>query len=280
MNKNHINPTNPDQKNQLNRIFFGTAGWSYTDWEGTVYPLPKEQGFNPLQFLSRDFQFVEVNTTFYHIPSLKLTSGWVRKTESIPDFGFWIKIFQNFTHKRKINKQEIDGFINSLNPLIESGKLAGLLAQFPYSFKLSSQTLDYLNLLQNHFQSFPFAVEFRHNSWNRAEIFDFFTEKKMIWVNIDQPVISQSLPLTAELTHPHLSYFRLHGRNYKSWFSNQGRDARYNYDYKTQELNIIAEKIKKLTKLARQIFVSGNNHYKGQAIKNLKELKEILKKEQ
>jgi uncharacterized protein YecE (DUF72 family) len=280
MDKKQIDHQNTVSKNQTSRILYGTAGWSYADWEGTVYPLPKEQGFNPLIFLSRDFQFVEVNTTFYHIPSLKLTSGWVRKTEAIPDFRFWIKIFQNFTHKRKTSKPEIDAFINSLNPLNQAGKLAGLLAQFPYSFKLSTQNLEYLQQLHTPFQSFPFAVEFRHNSWNQDDIFDFLKEKKIIWVNIDQPVISQSLPLTAELTHPHLSYFRLHGRNYKSWFSGQGRNARYDYDYKAQELNIIADKIKKLAKMARQIFVSGNNHYKGQAIKNLKELKDILKKKE
>lgn len=271
---------NTEKEKQNPEFFYGTAGWSYADWEGTVYPFPKEQGFNPLLFLSKNFQFVEVNTTFYHIPSLKLTSGWVKKTESIPYFNFWIKIFQNFTHKRKIEKPEIDGFVDSLNPLVQAGKLAGLLAQFPYSFKLTTENLEYLNKLQALFQTFPLAVEFRHNSWNRDEIFDFFKEKKMIWVNIDQPVISQSLPLTAEVTHPILSYFRLHGRNYKSWFSNHGRDARYDYDYRAQELKSIAEKIKKLTELAKKVFISGNNHYKGQAIKNLKELKKIIESDQ
>ncbi len=101
----------------------------------------------------------------------------------------------------------------------------------------------------------------------------------MIWVNIDQPVISQSLPLTSVLTNPETTYVRLHGRNYQSWFSNEGRDARYNYDYKALELNQIAETIKKLAKLAKQIFVSGNNHYKGSAIKNLKELKKLMQKD-
>jgi uncharacterized protein YecE (DUF72 family) len=105
---------------------------------------------------------------------------------------------------------------------------------------------------------------------------DLFKENHMIWVNIDQPVISQSLPLTWTLTHPEISYFRLHGRNYESWFSNQGRDARYDYSYSNLELNQIAEKIKKLEKLARTVFVSGNNHYKGQAIRNLKQLKQII----
>lgn len=259
------------------QYLFGTAGWSYKDWEDTVYPVPREPFFNPLLFLSRDFDFVEVNTTFYRIPSLKLTNGWVSKTESLPHFSFWIKIYQHFTHKREWTENDMRDFFNSCQPLIQSNKLAGFLAQFPYSFKLSTDNFDYLMNLQKYFQAHTFAVEFRHNSWNREETMDAFKRNRMIWVNIDQPVISQSLPLTWHLTHPEISYFRLHGRNYQSWFSNQGRDARYNYSYSTQELTQIVEKIKKLKKLARTIFVSGNNHYKGQAVRNLKELKTILK---
>jgi uncharacterized protein YecE (DUF72 family) len=261
------------------RYLYGTAGWSYADWEGTVYPLPRESHFNALNFLARDFDFVEVNTTFYHIPSLKLTQGWVNKTESTPDFCFWIKVFQNFTHKRELIPDELNAFIRSCQPLIQSDKLAGFLAQFPYSFKLSSENLDFLNSLQSGFHPHPFAVEFRHNSWNREEIFDFFKKKNLIWVNIDQPVISQSLPLTSEVTQPETSYVRLHGRNYQSWFSNQGRDARYDYSYSTAELNKIAEKIRKLKDLAKKIFISGNNHYKGQAVRNLKELKQIIRED-
>lgn len=255
---------------------YGTAGWSYKDWEGTVYPLPRESHFNPLLFLSRDFDFVEVNTTFYRTPSLKLTSGWVKKTESIPHFSFWIKINQQFTHNRECSASEIREFLHSCLPLIEADKLSGFLAQFPYSFKCSPENMAYIANLQRQFAPQPFAVEFRHNSWNRPETLDIFTQNRMIWVNIDQPVISQSLPLTWHLTNPDISYFRLHGRNYRSWFSNQGRDARYDYSYSSPELNQIAEKIKKLEKLARTLFISGNNHYKGQAIRNLKQLKQII----
>ena len=190
------------------QTLYGTAGWSYADWEGTVYPLPREPHFNALEFLARDFDFVEVNTTFYRIPSLKLTGGWVKKTESSPEFYFWIKLFQNFTHRRELHQQELNAFILSCQPLIESGKLAGFLAQFPYSFKLTSDNLDYLQELQSYFHPHPFAIEFRHNGWIRKEILDFFKEKNLIWVNIDQPVISQSLPLTSELTHSYISYFR------------------------------------------------------------------------
>ena len=258
-------------------ILFGTAGWSYADWEGTVYPLPRPRPFNPLEFLARDFNFVEVNTTFYRIPALKLTQGWVEKTAALPDFRFWIKVYQEFTHKRRSTPDEIDRFVDACRPLIDAGKLTGFLAQFPYSFKLSTPNLAYIGRLQEDFAPHPLAVEFRHAGWDHPDVIREFSERELIWVNIDQPVISRSLPLTAHLTHPDITYVRLHGRNYESWFANHGRDARYDYDYSAAELTSIGEKIKKLAALAREVFVSGNNHYKGQAIKNLKELREILK---
>lgn len=262
------------------QYLFGTAGWSYKDWNGTVYPEPIPKDFNPLHFLAQSFDFVEVNTSFYRIPSLKLTSGWVKKTEHLEHFNFWIKVYQDFTHKRLMEPKAVELFKQSLEPLQKAGKLAGLLAQFPYSFKLDTGSFDYVNQLGQVFGDTTLAVEFRHQSWYHQEVLDTFTKNQTIWVNIDQPVISQSLPLTAQVTHPESTYVRLHGRNYKSWFSNEGRDARYDYDYKALELNDIAEMVKRLSKLAKQVFVSGNNHYKGSAVKNLKELKKLLEKDQ
>ncbi len=261
-------------------FLYGTAGWSYKDWQGTVYPERISNGFNHLDFLSHDFDFVEVNTSFYRIPSLKLTSGWVKKTAHLPNFKFWIKTFQDFTHKRKLKKEDIDNFKNALVPLAEAGKLVGLLSQFPYSFKLNTENFNYLNTLTGTFGEYTQAVEFRHKSWNHRDVLDNFRENKIIWVNIDQPLISLSLELTAYQTHPEMVYVRLHGRNYKDWFSNAGRDARYNYSYESQELKKIAEKIKKLKETAKEVFVSGNNHYKGSAVRNLKELKKILGNEE
>ncbi|MCP4158263.1 MAG: DUF72 domain-containing protein [bacterium] len=258
------------------KCLYGTAGWSYKDWVGTVYPPKIPRDFNHLSFLAESFDFVEVNTSFYRIPSLKLTEGWVRKTEDLDHFDFWIKVFQNFTHKLVLDRNEVESFKKSLVPLVNASKLAGLLAQFPYSFKLNTRNLDYVITLSRIFESYPLAIEFRHNGWNRKEVLDVFQQNNIIWCNIDQPVISQSLPLTSAITHPEVSYVRLHGRNYESWFSNDGRDARYNYDYKAIELNQIAETIKHIAKMAKKVFVSGNNHYKGSAVKNLKELKKLL----
>jgi uncharacterized protein YecE (DUF72 family) len=255
---------------------YGTAGWSYKDWIGTVYPEKLPRDFNHLQFLAGDFDFVEVNTSFYRVPSTRLTEGWVRKTEDLPHFTFWIKLYQEFTHRRKVSQKDVEDFKKALEPLQQAGKLEGLLVQFPYSFKLNTGYLNYLKALAGLFREYTLAIEFRHDSWNRRELFEVLKEMNLIWVNIDQPQVSQSLSLTAMMTHPETGYVRLHGRNEKSWFSNEGRDARYNYDYNTLELNQLVKKIKELAALAKKVFISGNNHYKGSAVKNLKELKKLM----
>jgi len=259
-------------------VFLGPAGWSYADWRGTVYPEPLPRAFNHLAFLAGQFDFVEVNTSFYRIPSAKLTRGWVDKTAGFDDFRFWLKLHQSFTHERRLEKPMLDGFRECLRPLADAGKLSGLLAQFPYSFKFEPVNLDYLRELAGHFRAWTLAVEFRHDSWLEDEVLALFRENGLVWTNIDQPQISQSLPLTALATIGETAYLRLHGRNYQDWFSGQGRDARYDYSYSLAELGRLGEVVARLREQAKQVFVSGNNHYKGAAVKNLLQLKEILLK--
>ena len=257
-------------------LFFGPAGWSYADWRGTVYPEPLPPRFNHLAFLAAQLDFVEVNTSFYRVPSPALTQGWIGKTAAFPGFCFWIKLHQSFTHERQLEKPVIDGFHSCLGPLEEAGKLSGLLAQFPYSFKRDPANLSYLEDLAGHFRRWPLAVEFRHQSWLEDDVLAFFKDKGMIWTNIDQPQVSQSLVLTALTTARDTAYLRLHGRNYQNWFSGQGRDARYDYSYSASELGRLAEVVARLREQAKKVFISGNNHYKGAAVKNLLQLKEIL----
>jgi uncharacterized protein YecE (DUF72 family) len=262
----------------LEGIALGPAGWSYADWRGTVYPEPLPARFNQLAFLAAEFDFVEVNTSFYRIPSPVLTRGWVDKTAAYPGFDFWLKLHQSFTHECKLEKIMITGFHACLEPLAAAGRLAGVLAQFPYSFKFTPANLAFLVELSGRFAAFPLAVEFRHQSWLEDEVLAVFRENNLIWANIDQPSVSASLPLTALVTGRETAYLRLHGRNAKDWFSGQGRDARYDYCYSASELGRLAEVVARLKEQARKVFVSGNNHYKGAAVKNLLQLKELLLK--
>ena len=129
----------------LRGSYFGPAGWSYADWRGTVYPEPLPARFNHLAFLAGQFDFVEVNTSFYRIPAPDPDQGLGRtRPPAFPDFRFWLKLHQSFTHERQLDKPMLDGFRDCLRPLADAGKLAGLLAQFPYSFKFEPANLDYL----------------------------------------------------------------------------------------------------------------------------------------
>ena len=257
-------------------VFLGPAGWSYADWRGTVYPDPLPRGFNPLAFLAAQFDFVEVNTSFYRVPTPKLTQGWVDKTAGFGDFRFWLKLHQSFTHELRFDKPMLDGFRDCLRPLEDAGKLAGLLAQFPYSFHYEPANLAFLADLAGHFRAWPLAVEFRHQGWLDDGVLALFRKRGLIWANIDQPPVAQSLALTALATNPETAYLRLHGRNARDWFSGQGRDARYDYSYSAVELGRLGEVVARLREQAKKVFISGNNHYKGAAVKNLLQLKEIL----
>jgi uncharacterized protein YecE (DUF72 family) len=95
--------------------------------------------------------------------------------------------------------------------------------------------------------------------------------------NIDQPVIGKSIKPTALCTNPELSYVRLHGRNYKNWFNEKtGRDERYNYLYSNDELEDWIERIKELGKKSKKVVVITNNHYRGQALANALQIKNMV----
>jgi len=257
---------------------FGTAGWSYEDWKGTVYPVPEPPGFSPLRFMADRFDFIEVNTTFYRIPPPRLAEGWSHQVRDHPNFMFWIKLNRGFTHDSGTWDPSLpSAFRSAIAPLEEAGKLAGILAQFPYSFHQTDANQARLSKLREHFPETPLAVEFRHRSWNRDHVLSRLHELDICWTNIDQPRVSRSLPLTENSSRAGFEYLRLHGRNAAEWFSGSGRDARYDYDYSAAELKEIARSAINIGKKSSgSVYISGNNHYKGQAVRNLKALKDIL----
>ena len=120
-------------------IRIGTSGFSYKDWVGPVYPetlAPRDR----LSFYAREFSTVELNVTYYRIPSTRTVESWVRKTPD--DFLFAVKAFRELTHERE--EPQFAPFVASLQPMIEAGKLGCVLTQFPYSFHLLPQNRDYL----------------------------------------------------------------------------------------------------------------------------------------
>jgi len=256
----------------------GTAGWSYKDWENIVYPARKPHDFHPLIYLSQWINAIEINSTFYRPPQSPMTQSWVKKVASHPDFRFSVKLHQTFTHKRNgYSVRDIDIFKRGVDPLMESGRLAALLIQFPWSFRRTSTNQAYLDELFRKFSGYPQALEVRHGSWNQPDFYRFLSEHGVIICNIDQPLFRDSIPPGAICTNPEMSYVRLHGRNYTNWFKDSaGRDARYDYLYEEKELDEWIDRIKKLAGKSSRVLIITNNHYRGQAFTNALQIKNKL----
>lgn len=263
------------QTDVMTEYYIGTAGWSYKDWEGIVYPEKRRSDFHALVYLAEYVNTVEVNSTFYRPPVLRITLSWVKRVKDFPDFRFSIKLHQVFTHGDRVYSQkDVDEFKLGLEPLLADGRLAAILLQFPWSFANTPRNEAYLSQLIRVFSDYPLALEVRHGTWDDPKFFRLLKEHKVAFCNIDQPVINNSLKPSALTTHPDFSYVRLHGRNYSNWFKqNAGRDARYNYLYSDEELDEWVERIKALGENSGKVFVITNNHYQGQALANALQIK-------
>jgi uncharacterized protein YecE (DUF72 family) len=262
----------------VSRYYIGTAGWSYEDWDGVVYPPDKERGFHPLSYLAAYISIVEVNSTFYRPPVLSMSLFWIKKLAGFPDFLLSVKLHQVFTHEREsYSRKDADAFKLGIEPLVAARRLAALLIQFPWSYRNTEEHRDYLAGLFELFAGYPLALEVRHASWDERRFFELLREHHVAFCNIDQPVIGESLRPSAVVTHPDFSYVRFHGRNYKDWFrKDAGRDDRYNYLYAKDELGDWIKMIKDLGKDSDRIYVITNNHYRGQALANALQIKNMV----
>lgn len=257
------------------RHFVGVAGWSYSDWEGIVYPAGK---IDQLAHIARYFDVVELNTTFYHPAPPKNIESWLRRVEPFPDFQFTAKLWQRLTHDlAPYGGAEIEQVRPALDALAAAGRLGAVLLQFPYSFKRDvKEHRDRLIRLLDDFSGLPLVVEIRHASFNTAKFFSYLGGRGAGFCNIDQPQISRSIAPT-EIATADVGYVRLHGRNYKEWFSeNANRTTRYDYYYSAGELEEWVRRIAKIGSRSKAVFIIANNHYRGQAPANALRLKSML----
>ena len=260
------------------KYHIGTAGWSYEDWDGIVYPAPRARGFHPLLFLADYIDIVEINSTFYRPASPALALSWWRKVEGRPDFLFSVKLHQAFSHgTRQAGRKEADEFKAGIELLRVKNRLAALLIQFPWSYARTTENENYLLRLFNLFAGYPLALEVRHSTWDRPDFYGLLRESRVAFCNIDQPVLNNSIGPSAVSTHPDFAYVRLHGRNYENWFrQDAGRDDRYDYLYAKGELEEWVERIKDLGKRSSKVYVITNNHYRGQAMANALQIRNMI----
>lgn len=252
------------------KVYIGPAGWSYKDWEGIVYPLQKDKNFDPLCYLAKFFDVIEINSSFYRPPVVKTTLRWIDRIKFNSGFNFTYKLWQGYTHNRESfpDNQDEKMVKQGLDVLKEHDRLGAMLIQFPWSFKNTPENKSWLERVLNLFGDYNPVVEIRHNSWNQEKFFSFLNDSGAAFANIDQPVIGDSIGLTSFASFK-LSYLRLHGRNFKNWFAKDADVAsRYDYLYSEDELRNIHDTISKMIENSPKTFIIFNNHYRGQAIVN------------
>jgi uncharacterized protein YecE (DUF72 family) len=260
------------------QIYIGPAGWSYPDWTGPVYPPKKPKGFDALEFMAGYFNLIEINSTFYRMPTRETTRSWVQRVSGNPEFRFTLKAHQDFTHSRGAPAQDaVEVFKKSVAPILEADRMVCVLVQYPWSFKNTDANRRRLEKIVAQFRPFPVAVELRHGGWGRGDAMDALAAAGATVCAVDQPAIGDSLPFRAHRTGESGAYIRLHGRNNSEWFKpGTNRDLRYNYLYSGGELAPLASSVAKAAEVARQVVVVLNNHFRGQAVANALELKSAL----
>lgn len=256
--------------NYKSDIRVGTSGYSFEDWRDNFYPATIDKG-KMLDHYVKYFPTVEINSTYYRIPHPAVCYNIVKKA---PDnFDFIVKVPQSYTHKRINLEEDVKNFSESIRPFVDSGKLSGLLAQFPYSFKFNQNNLDYLKIIKDVTEPHELFVEFRHNGWVNRTMYDNLKENNIGYVCVDEPQLNGLLKPDMFATTDN-AYVRLHGRNTKDWWN--GGDLRYDYNYSETELEDWRNKVLKIKAKMKKVYVFFNNCHHGQASKNALEFMNLL----
>jgi uncharacterized protein YecE (DUF72 family) len=269
-------------------VYIGMGGWDLEPFSKVFYPPRPKKGFRKLEYYSQFFDSVEVNATFYNT---SLTPDharrWLDDVSANKEFVFTVKLFQGFTHTYAATYNDVRAVHHMLEPLVDAGKLGGLLIQFPYSFTNISERRMYLMQLAKAFHPHRLFVEVRHNSWNSPLMYNFFQENKLHLVNVDLPGIKQHMPLTCQ-TWNGAAYFRLMGRNTLTWdrpFSrhpggNYLVSDRYHYMYDDRELRHLLSMIEEMRQRAAATFVVFHNDPEANSLVNGFQLRHLVRHKQ
>jgi uncharacterized protein YecE (DUF72 family) len=233
----------------------GCSGWHYEHWRGLYYPeaLSKSKW---LSFYAQQFNTVELNNSFYHLPSEKAFTAW---RESTPhNFTFAVKVSRFITHIKRLRNlgSAVETFLSRAGFLGE--KLGPLLYQLPPTMKRND------DLLQNFLSSLPpkyqHVVEFRHESWIDDAVFDILGRYNVGLCVFDMPGFSCPPVATGDF-----AYVRFHG--------SQGL---YSSCYSDQELSRWAQSIARLGQNLKACYIYFNNDAEAFAVENAITLRNLL----
>lgn len=262
-------------------IEIGLTGWS--DHE-TITP----DAGRKLKDYASHFPVVELDTSFYAIPSDRSITRWIETTPA--NFQFIPKAYGPLTtHARRADESRpldelFTVYKETFRPMVERNKVQAFLFQFPPLFSCVRKNVDYLRFVRQQMGEWPVAIEFRHKSWFSEELKDktllFLKEMNFINVVVDQPQTpDNSIPFVPVATNRDKAFIRLHGRNYAGWLGDDAidwRTFRTLYEYTEEELTFIKETALTLEKYVKEVTIIFNNNSGGHAAPNAKALKKLL----
>lgn len=266
-------------------ITIGLTGWGdHSD----LYP-PGTPSKQKLALYARHYPIVEVDSSFYAILGKDTYLRWLSETPA--HFRYILKAYQGMTgHTRGKSPfggpgEMFQAYLDSISPVVESGRLKAIMFQFPPWFDCTSEHVRQLRAIKKWMGELPLALEFRHQSWfspiNKDGTLSFMTEERWVHIVCDEPQVGQgSVPTVLHPTHPDLTIVRFHGRNVEGWSQGSApnwREIRNLYRYSTAELNEWRDNIAVLqTHGAKEICIIFNNNSGGDAASNAKEMESIL----
>lgn len=294
-------------------IRVGTASWTDKTLieSKRFYPKGCTSAEARLRYFSSQFSFVEVDSSYYTMPSASNSRLWVERTPA--DFVFNIKSFRLFTgHQtpRVALPRDIEAalprsskanvylkdfppdaldemwrrYAEGIRPLQESGKLGAVHFQFAPWVTSAPEGQALVRECVGRMPEFTLAVEFRNLSWfdgesRTRETLALERELGVVNVVVDEPQgMKNTIPSVWETTHPTLALVRLHGRNHETWNIQGATTAsdRFNYDYTDDELFGLSQKITEISASIARTYVVFNNNFEDQGVRNARSLMNIL----
>ena len=294
----------------MTQVTVGTASWTDKSLIASkrFYPRGCNSAEDRLRFYASQFPLVEVDSSYYAMPSEQNSVLWAQRTPA--DFTFNVKAFRLFTghqtapaslpkdiaealgpiEKKNVYYKDMPAdlldamwarYRSAIEPLRAAGKLGAVLFQFAPWVAFHPKNREHIEECQRRLEGLQLAVEFRNKSWfegkHRDMTLDFESERGLVNVIVDEPnTTTNSIPPVWEVTVPALAIVRLHGRNQETWnVKGDAASQRFNYDYTDQELKDFTRKISDLpADLSQVVF---NNNYEDQGQRNAKTLISMLK---
>jgi len=258
----------------MGELYIGTSGYDYPEWKGLFYPEKLARN-KFLEYYSRHFNALELNGTYYRMPSADQMRNMIERSQRQVKFS--VKAFQGLTHAVDISQYKIlmEEFKRALEPLLIHNLLLCVLFQFPESFHYEKENRVYLDLLLREVTSISAVIEMRNSKWQNDQVYAGLRERDVGWCVTDNPNLKNLMQLEFVSTSD-TAYLRFHGRNAKMWYSGDNV-TRYDYLYSDEELQSFVEPISQLLMRTKIVQLFFNNHAKSQAVVNAKKIEMLLK---